>query len=223
MDLIRAFIAITLPEELTGRLSDVQDELKRAVKSLPSDTGRNRNRGRGRPVSWTRPSGIHLTIKFLGEIDPARVGAISEALERAANGVHPFTLTAGGGGDAEGAEGAGGTEANAWVGGFPQLLNPRVVFTPLGESTVLAGLHENIERELDAIGIERDNRTFHPHLTLARVKSSEAGRAIGEAARRVDAGEPLSFTVKSFSLIRSVLGPGGAVYTPLKTIGLTQG
>jgi 2'-5' RNA ligase len=233
MDKIRAFIAISLPPELTDRLTELQDALKKGFDASHV-AFEDKRHGRGRPVSWTRPSGIHLTLKFLGDIDSDAIDAIAAALERAAKDVRPFTLTSGGDEGGRGADdpdesgkGEGGrndpeTDRAPWLGGFPGLNNPRVVFTCLNGSPELQTLQENIEREIEGLGFDRDNRPFRPHLTLCRIRSAAVGRAIGEAALEVDAGEAITFTVNSFELIKSVLGRGGAAYTVLRRIELKK-
>lgn len=183
---IRAFVAIKLPEELKVKLGEVQDALKRG----------------GRDVSWVKPESIHLTLKFLGDIEAARVDDISKALTEASAGVPPFTVTARG------------------VGGFPNLKTPRVLWVGLEENAELARLAKNIDERLGDLGFERDDRPFHPHLTLARIKSPSEGRELGKKASELNIDINVDFKADFFVLFRSVLSPGGAEHTELKRLPL---
>ena len=103
MPRLRTFIAIELSSELLNRLQEVQRDLQ---KRVPPQV-----------VRWVRPQGIHLTLKFLGEVPAERIQAITQAVERACTGVAPFTITAGG------------------LGCFPNLRRPRVVWVGVDEPT----------------------------------------------------------------------------------------
>ena len=204
MERIRAFVAIELPDELTEALARVAEDIRKKAG------GREGRGGRG-GASWVKPGNIHLTLKFLGDIDPADLGKIREALCGAASAVGPFRLACRG------------------VGGFPGLARPRVVWVGLDDCPGLAALRERIEDGLAAIGFERDERAFHPHLTLCRVKTPSCARAIGRAAEEagaagaagaVDGTGPWEFTVESFVLMRSELSPKGARHTVLERIPL---
>ncbi len=186
LDRIRCFIAIAIPEEL-------REKLRRIEASL--DAGY-------RGVSWVRPENIHLTLKFLAEIDAASVGPAAAALEEAAAGIPPFTLTAEG------------------IGGFPSLKGPRVIWAGIKDHPSLTGLHERMETNLAAIGFERDARKFHPHITLCRIKSVEDSVAIGRAAQGLGGGPTHEINVAEIILFKSVLKPQGSEHTALKNIVL---
>ncbi|MFQ5464656.1 MAG: RNA 2',3'-cyclic phosphodiesterase [Thermodesulfobacteriota bacterium] len=196
MEKIRAFVAIELPEQLIEALARVAEDIRK-----------NAGGGGGR-VSWTKPGNIHLTIKFLGDIDPEDLEKVREALSEAASVVPPFRLACRG------------------VGGFPGIRRPRVIWVGLDDCPGLAALRERIEDGLAALGFERDERAFHPHLTLCRVKAPAGARAIGRAAGdagaagAVDGAGPWEFTVESFVLMRSELSPKGARHTVLERIPL---
>ncbi|HXI10025.1 MAG TPA: RNA 2',3'-cyclic phosphodiesterase [Thermodesulfobacteriota bacterium] len=127
---------------------------------------------------------------------------MAEALSRASSGVKSFTLRAHG------------------VGAFPNLKAPRVVWVGIEDNGGLQALQKNIDERLSECGFESDDRPFHPHLTLARVKSSAAGREIG---KRIEGSRPdidVDFRADYFVLFRSVLRPQGAEYTELKRFDL---
>lgn len=186
MATLRTFIAIELPAVIRAALADLQQQLKPL----------------GRGVSWTRPDGIHLTLKFLGDIESGRVEAIAQAVERACLGTAAFTITVTG------------------VGGFPNLTRPRVLWVGVEERTGrLNTIQARIESELATLGLPREERRFSPHLTLGRVKLPEALQSLcAEMQQRGFA--PMPFTAESLVVMRSELKPDGALYTPLKRIEL---
>lgn len=186
---MRAFIAIELPDVLIETLRSIQDEL---IKKT----------GKTGDISWSKPENIHLTLKFLGEIDPVRVEDIYEGLKKAAEGISPFSLAAGG------------------VGGVPGLKTPRVIWVGIKESTALTELQKNIDERLEALGFEKEDRAFHPHLTLCRIKSASAGREIGKASLGLAHEANVVFKAESFVLFKSELSPKGAKYSALKRVVL---
>ncbi len=186
---MRAFIAIELPDAVTEMLRAVRDELSKKA-------------GKEDGVSWAKPENIHLTLKFLGEIEPSRVEDIYGELKKAAEGIEPFHLSAGG------------------VGGFPGLKSPRVIWVGIKESMELKQLHGNIEERLCRLGFEKEGRPFQPHLTLCRIRSSDAGRAAGKAAMELKEAADIVFKTDSFALFESELNPKGAKYSVLKRVNL---
>jgi 2'-5' RNA ligase len=152
------------------------------------------------PLRWARPEGIHLTLKFLGETPADRRPEIEAAISGAAAGVRPFQLHLGKAGR------FGGRNA------------PRVVWIDVGGETVaLSRLQAQIEHGVSPLGYPGENRTFSPHLTLARVPPERAREVAGpleEALSRVVV-PTASMQVEVVSLMRSELQRGGAVYTQL--------
>ncbi len=189
MAMIRAFIAIELTEELLDRLVQVQEELRRDAWADQ--------------VRWVRPEGIHLTLKFLGNVPEDRIPAIEQALHQAITetGVEPFTLRAGG------------------LGAFPNFRRPAVIWVGVqGEVEPLQRLQEAIEAAMEELGFQREDRPFHPHLTLGRVHrraGSGYRRKLGEALQAYDVGEVGDMQVEEVTLMRSQLHPKGAIYTQL--------
>lgn len=191
----RLFISINLTTELLDSIRATQDALKGALADYP--------------LRWTRPEGIHLTLKFLGDTDPARVETIGRALQQVVEPRPPFELSVGG------------------LGCFP---NPRKT------SVLWIGVHdpEDHLRELAAaideamagLGYQRERRAYTGHLTLARVqryaKSSER-RALGEQLPSLGVPETLGvLPATSVHLMRSQLKPDGAVYSSLADIRLSS-
>lgn len=184
---IRAFVAIKLPDELVAKLKEVSGSLSASQQ---------------KDISWVRPGSIHLTLKFLGDIDTDEVDTVAEALSRASSGIKAFTIRAHG------------------VGAFPNLKAPRVVWVGIEDNGNLQALQKNIDERLSECGFESDDRPFRPHLTLARVKSAAAGREVG---KRIEGSKPnidVDFRADYFVLFKSVLRPQGAEYTELRRFDL---
>jgi RNA 2',3'-cyclic 3'-phosphodiesterase len=187
---MRAFIAIELPEELKQALADIQSRLREGSQA---------------PVKWVDAGGIHLTLKFLGNISPGLVDRITLVLKESARDIAPFRLEATG------------------LGAFPNPRRVQVVWVGVGgEMAPLNRLQQHIEAGLKPLGFTPDNRPFKPHLTLGRVRERAVaddvmalGRLIGEAGF---AACPID--VAAVHLMRSELTPQGAVYTRLVSVKL---
>ncbi|MFQ5442902.1 MAG: RNA 2',3'-cyclic phosphodiesterase [Thermodesulfobacteriota bacterium] len=188
---IRLFVAVKLPEKLLEMIGSLQAGLKR---------GFNFKR-----VSWARPAGIHLTLKFLGAVDESRIDEITGALQEAAAHSSPFTLE------------------TCAVSGFPNISSPRVLWLGIKESTGLMELQKAVDGSLAAIGFERDSRPFRPHLTIARIRSPEERRPLGALAIKLERDIFIEFRVDSFILFRSRLTPGGAVHSVIKRFEVAGG
>lgn len=186
-DVIRTFICIEIPESIKSRISKVQETLRQI----------------GAQVSWTKPSNIHMTLKFLGGVEASRIDRVSKALERAANGISPFEVEVSG------------------AGCFPSPRSPRALW--IGFSNVpewLQQLCSNIEGELAREGFEREKRKFSPHLTIGRIRTPHNAARVAEAL--IAAGfETETFIATQVILMRSDLKPTGSIYTPQAVIQLT--
>src|SRR5262245_34210814 len=155
------------------------------------------------PVRWVREEGLHLTLKFFGEVDEARVPEISTALGRTTTGMSQLPVTA--------------NEVN----GFPALDRARVVWIGLEAPPALELLAHRVEQECEALGFPGEARVFHPHITLGRVK--DGARLDRFSARRLSTLRPsIPFVLDSMVLFASKLGPGGAVHSPLTNFPLSQ-
>ncbi len=185
---MRTFIAIEIPAEIKTALSGLQTELRRA----------------GAEVSWTKPENIHLTLKFLGEIEQRLVNEIERACVETVAEFQPFKL------DLTGA------------GVFPKARQPRVLWAGLsGEMETLLAMQKQLEALLAAFRFKSNEKAFRPHLTIGRVKSNRHAR---ELAARAEAYSlpALSFDVREIVLMKSELLPAGARYTALAGIELNE-
>jgi len=179
---LRLFFAVELP-------GDVREAAAAHASRLRRDFPEAR-------ASWPRPESLHLTLKFLGETEAARVESLSSAATAAAAGLNPFTLTI---------EGAGS---------FPPRGAARVLWLGVrDEAGQLSRLQLRLDNECAAQGFPRESKPYRPHLTLARLRAPHAA-ALSDEHRRTPFG-PHTFQVSDFVLMRSELGPGGSRYTPL--------
>jgi 2'-5' RNA ligase len=190
---IRSFIAIELPEEVKSELHRLQAELTLAQYTF---------------VKCVSPEGIHLTLKFLGNISAQKVTDITGVMEQASQGVNPFQLQL--------------TE----VGAFPNMRRPRVLWVGIkGEVDKLVGWQQRIDNGLVPLGFAKEARPFTPHLTLARLRDncSPGDRLhFGEMFARAHVEVNYNFTVTSLNLMKSQLFPAGAVYSRLAEVKLKQ-
>lgn len=172
---MRVFAAIDIPDPIRHDLGRLQDEFRR-------EAGDNAH-----GVSWVRPGGIHLTLKFLGEISDARVASAIAAL-KVIQRFPPFTLEVHG------------------CGFFPDARRPRVLWAGVSAPVALAELARQVDAVLTAQGFAPDDRTFRPHLTLARFRVATPQSGIALAAHEAELiGR---FDVAEFYLFESVLTPG---------------
>lgn len=156
-------------------------------------------------ASWTRPENIHLTLKFFGNVAPAMIESLSRALGQATSGVTPFTVSVG------------------TSGSFPGRGLPKVLWVGVEDcSGKLSKLQESIERESEAHGFPREIREFHPHLTIARLRSSSGAREL--AGDHLKIGFPVTeFEARELILIRSELSPSGSRYSVIQRYPFKQG
>ncbi len=149
-------------------------------------------------VRWVDPAQFHLTLKFLGAVPDGRVAAVSGALEAAVAGTSPVGLVAAG------------------LGGFPSLRSARVLWAGIAAGVpALAELAAAIDRALTPLGFPPEGRPFQGHLTIARVRSPRAGRALAAAVEAAGAPAFGSWTASEVVLYESRLKPTGALYTPV--------
>ena len=146
-----------------------------------------------------------MTLKFLGDVPSAALDDIRSATEAAVIGTGPFDMRAVG------------------LGCFPNARRPRVIWIGLdGQQDALHSLRDRIEASVSPLGFPTEKRPFNPHLTLGRVKSSNAGEVstVGRVIEGASASELARWTAQTVSIIQSTLKPDGAVYTALATYDL---
>ena len=195
--MVRAFIAVDMSQEAREALADVISELQ--------GTGIS-------GVRWASSGGIHLTLKFLGDIESTQVDPTLEGIGRAAEASEPFTLSI------------------SELGAFPGPNNPRVIWVGLkGDLEPLGNLQQRIDHEVQsALGLPLETRPFTPHLTVGRLwdrVSSEQRHSVGKAISDVAVRSEVRWQVTEVDLVRSTLAPSGAQYDILgsRQVGGIQG
>lgn len=157
-------------------------------------------------MKWVAAGGIHLTLKFLGNVDEAKLPAIAQSLSKAAASIGPFEIQ------------------TAELGAFPNAGNPRVVWIGLrGDVQALEVLYQAVERALTPLGFPPEGRPFAPHLTLGRMRES-ATRSDRQQLSRALAEAPVQqawyIPVEKMHVMKSELARTGATYASLYAISL---
>jgi 2'-5' RNA ligase len=180
---------VHLDADTRAALATAAAELKRHTEALP--------------VSWVAPENFHVTVKFLGHVDDARVQRVIEALHTAARGHAPFDLEVRG------------------LGAFPSTTRARVLWAGLTCGTAALGtLAASVEDALAPLGFAREDRPFSPHITLARVREPRRAPELAEALSVASGRRFGRVAVPEIALMRSDLSPRGARYTTLASISL---
>lgn len=182
-------------------------ELPAAVRLLLQEQVFLLRKAGGR-ASWVRSEHMHLTLRFLGEITEEQKAAFSQSLFELCAGMSPMQLAVEG------------------IGAFPNLRRPAVVWAGIRQiSGDLAGFQQQVEHAARGVGLEPDNKPFHPHVTLARIRELAASTGLVQAVKdRADGPSPAfgdEFKAAAVALFRSDLKPGGPVHTRLEEFPLS--
>ena len=180
----RTFIALELSESLKEGILALTEELS----------------GRGVRASWARRSTLHLTLKFLGDVEETSLREIVAAVARASSRVSAFSFQ------------------TRSLGAFPSTRRPRVLWLGIEPQDELLALHEAVESELADLGFPRERRRFHPHLTIGRIREPRA-ESIQEILDELVAPEE-RVEVKDTRVMRSTLRPGGAIHELVEAVPL---
>jgi len=185
---LRAFIAVRIGPPIIARIDTAIRTLR---TSIPD-------------VRWVNPENIHLTLKFLGDIEPSQVDAIEQALATSLASFPRFTISVRG------------------LGVFPDVRRPRVLWVGIAEPR-LVELAASVEAALVDSGFAPEQRRFQPHLTIGRFR--QFGSPAINLSTELKAWENEWFgacDVEQVTLFQSVLQPRGAVHTALMTIPLAD-
>jgi 2'-5' RNA ligase len=200
---IRTFLAVELSQELRAVLATLQREVKRRIEPEMK---------RDMRISWVQPGSLHLTIKFLGDMDEQMIDPLREALEQA---LSPHIAV---------------NVPLERLGAFPRPHSPRVLWVGPSENWErgtearrIAEIHGAIEQTCDGLGFLRETRPFSPHLTLARIRAGE--RQVGVALAKSGVLDRLlslgALAMESVALIKSELKPTGSIYSKLWAVKLS--
>lgn len=183
---IRTFIAIEVEDRVREAISHIIEQLRET----------------GADVRWVLPQNLHLTLKFLGDVDDRRINDITERVREASSGTEPFELQLSG------------------VGAFPNRNHPRVVWIGLCRGAEpLQELAWRIETALDAEEFPREDRKFSPHLTIGRVTSPRGLQSLVMLVDRMSFVGP-AMVVDRIAVMKSDLRPTGPIYTRLAAVQL---
>jgi RNA 2',3'-cyclic 3'-phosphodiesterase len=172
---------------------DIPEEVRRRIADFAAALQKHAPRAR-----WVRLESIHVTLKFIGHAPPPQVEEIRRALGLV-RAESPAELQFRG------------------AGFFPDERRPRVLWVGIEANAGLAELAEAIERALEPLGIARESRAFHPHLTLARFEEPRSAGHLQRALAEAGTPEFGGSVERAFHLYESKLGAGGARYTKLET------
>jgi 2'-5' RNA ligase len=185
---IRAFLAIDPPEDILQAMSRLQEKLKREI------SGR---------ISWTKPQGQHLTLKFFGDISTADVNNICTAVQKRVTSEPSLNLKI------------------EKLGVFPDARRPRVIWCGItGDVEKLSIFQKQLDSDFAGIGFPGEDRPFRAHLTLGRIKDSHGLTGINEALIKYSAFAAGEFNCTEMILFQSRLSPQGAIYTKLAEFAL---
>jgi 2'-5' RNA ligase len=184
---VRIFVALDLSDSLRAAIAKFSEKLR---AEFPS-------------ARWARIEGIHVTLKFIGEVQEDRVAQIETALSNVSS-TSPVEM------DFRG------------EGFFPDEQRPRVFWIGIDSTPNLAEIAAQIETLLQRLGIPRESREFKPHLTLARISESRGIEKLRDALRSMGPTEFGSVRTNEMHLYRSELGRGGAKYARLKTFSFAK-
>ena len=189
---MRIFIAVDINDEIRKAIGEVQKQLQRRVMSS------------GKSVKWVWPDVMHLTLKFLGEVDDGALTDVCKAVENIANKHNRFDL------DVETLGCFGGRSA-------------RVVWAGTGEgSEQLGRLAEDIDNELGEAGFAKETRRFTGHLTLCRIKNVRDGYELAGAVEGFGPFRAGTVSIGAVTVYQSELTREGPNYTALASYKLQQ-
>lgn len=182
---MRTFIAIPFPKVTLDRLASIQKNIQSGIKE---------------GVSWVDPLSVHLTLKFLGEVDESGILKLNRELEKLGKATTEFKIAYGG------------------IGCFPNDHHPRVIWFGVHADSQLWELQKRVENICFDLGFLREERKFSPHLTLGRVKNELGSAAVIHLQTEIGK-EDNQFSettgVNEVILFRSELTRIGAKYSPL--------
>lgn len=190
---IRTFVAVELPEDVKSAFLSIQNDLRMPDQNF---------------VRWVAPAGMHLTLKFLGNVDVSRVDQIVNEIRKGCEGQKLFSIQLSG------------------LGTFPGFKKPRVLWIGITDQlNELVGLQKKIDYRLEIIGFEKEKRPFSPHITLARIGDRALSGQLAEFSEKLQSykyDKKHVVRVDSVNFIRSQLLPAGAKYNTLAEVKLNQ-
>lgn len=175
--------------EITGEIRKKLAEFQDELKEVDADVG------------WVAPENLHITLKFIGSIDEEKIETVTNMIKDSLTHIKPFDLDYTG------------------VGTLPKEKNPRVIFADVIDmGGILAKIHERLDNQFMALGVEHEDRKFSAHLTVGRIKTRRNIRRLIENLNSYQGFDFGSDRVAQVVLMKSDLLPKGPVYTKLRCV-----
>jgi len=186
--MIRTFIAIELPAEVKRLVRQIQEKLGESTEG----------------IRWVKDENLHLSVKFLGNVEENKINDISTAIENAAKDFSVIKLDTG------------------QPGVFPNEKRPRVLWLGIeGDVEQFVRLSKTCESELSKLDYEKDEREIKPHITIGRIRDPKKQKGLVTVLRDLSV-ESIKFKADSLNLMRSELNQKGAVYSILHSVDLEK-
>ena len=186
--MIRTFIAIELPVKVKQVALQIQNQLGESIEG----------------IRWIKHENIHLTVKFLGNVEENRINDISAAVLNAVKGISVMNLKTG------------------HLGIFPNEKRPRILWLGVeGDVREFIQMSKNCESELAKLGYEKNARENRPHITVGRIRSSKKQKGLVNILKDIPI-ESIDFRADALNLMRSELNPNEVVYTILQSVKLEK-
>ena len=181
---MRLFVALDIPGEIRGQMAEYEEHVRQYAPE----------------ARWARVEGLHVTLKFLGEVNESRLPEIKAVLNVVKD--PPFEVAFHG------------------IGFFPNARSARVFWIGVQASDALPQLARAIDEKLEKQGFTREQRPYSPHLTLARAGAPGSLRGLAPLLEHEAAPQFGTMTAHEFFLFQSHLGKGGSKYTKLERFSL---
>lgn len=181
---MRAFIAIDLPERIKSKIAELESDFKKCNLAF----------------RWVKPENLHLTLKFLGDINQKQADKIKEAITKISGKFAAFETSFNG------------------FGFFPDERKPRIFFISIDKEELLKGIASELEEELAKLGFEKENR-FKSHITLARIKDLRNIESLKAKIKNTRLDE--KFPADAIILYKSTLAKEGPIYGKIFKSNLT--
>lgn len=184
---IRCFLAVPVDSQVREAVSALRSGIQSSASA----------------IRWENPAKLHMTLKFLGSIDPGRIELLVKEISAIARYHSSFDIIYEG------------------LGAFPSMDRPRVLWVGVRDSRSILELQNDVNRAAVSAGFAEDERPFHPHLTIARIKHFDAGHRLTAILKSLTF-EPVSTRCAEVLVMKSDLHPNGSRYTVLQSIPLSS-
>ena len=189
---IRSFIALEIPNNIISQIRQVQNDLKT-----------HDFKAHDIKIRWSRPENIHLTLRFLGDIDESQIFMAKNAIKVSSTKYTPLTLSA------------------KRIGVFPNIKRPNVLWIGLGgQIDILSAIQKELNKNLERSGFNIEKRPFKGHLTLGRIKGRKLPGLFGDVINQYNDFKTEDFICREVVLFNSDLKPTGPVYNRLFSVEL---